>query len=208
MFQSLSNVNALFIENILISVLCGAVIFIVFYLTNRKVSVSNSFSYTLILLPPVACMLTMVINTNIALAIGMLGTLSIIRFRHSMKESKNIAFVFWAVTVGITCGLSYREYLYVWFAIVAVAALLVSFIFKNRYVGTLSIKTEGDIETIEDILYEYSIPYEIKYKNMDNISDILFELRYRKKNAKFISEVICEEMMEVDGVLSVRFIRM
>ena len=200
--------NALIIENLLISALCGIGIFFVFYVTYRKVSVSRSFTYTLIMLPPISCMIAIGISNDLVLAAGMLGALSIIRFRHSVKETKNLVFVFWAVTAGITCGLSIRRIVLIWCFIVALLALAIHFLFERRRFGTVAVRTSGGTEEIESIFDEFSIAYDVKHKSMNETSDILYECKYKKGNDKIIVKNVCERIMRLEGVYSVRFIEM
>jgi len=211
-------------QNLVLALLCGAGILAVFYITYRSVSVSRSFSFTLLILPPVACMVAQVITNDIVLAVGMVGALSIIRFRHSMKEAKNLVFIFWAVTAGIACGLSLRWIVTVSCAIIAVFVLVVHFFTERKSYGTLSVKAcgtaaaavgEGDargiekiLEEVENIFKDLSLKYEIKYKSINETSDILYELRHKKRIDNVVDEVVCEKIMLVDGVSAVKFIKM
>ena len=196
------------IENLILASICGIGILAVFNITYRKISVSRNFTYTLILLPPVSCMIALGISNNIVIAAGMLGSLSIIRFRNSLKETKDLVFIFWAVTAGITCGLSLRRITVIWCCIVAGLALAISYFSGRRCHGTLAVRTSGDSEGIERIFNEYAVKYDLKYKNMDESSDLLYECKYKKELDKEIAKTICERIMLIDGVISVKFIRM
>jgi hypothetical protein len=200
--------NPEFIDNVVLSILCGVGIFAVYYVTNKKISVSNSFVYTLILLPPVSSMIATIAVNDLILVAGMLGALSIIRFRHSMKESKNLVFVFWAVTAGIACGLSFRVITALWCIIIATAMLLIHFLYGLKRLASLTIKTNGNIEEIENIIKGLSVSYETKYKNVGETSEILYELKHKVKTGKSFEKNICEKIMSVDGVFSVKFLEM
>ena len=197
------------IANLILASMCGLGIFIVFYITHRKISVNRNFVYTLVLLPPVSAMVSIIVSNDIILAAGMLGALSIIRFRHSMKESKNLVFVFWAVTAGISSGLSFRMLTAIWFGLVAFLTLTIHFISVGRkHHGTIAVKINGDTGDIEGVFKEHSVRYDLKYKNINEASDVLYELKYRKKMKKLIDSTICREIMQIDGVTSVRFLEM
>ena len=196
------------LENVFLSSLCGIGIYLVFYVTYKKVSVSRSFAYTLVLLPHVSCMIAIIVNNDIVLAAGMLGSLSIIRFRHSMKESKNLVFVFWAVTAGIICGLSFRRIALLWCCIMAVLTLAIYFLANQKRFGTLAVRTSSGTEEIEKIFNEFSVAYAIKYKNVDETYDILYEFRHKKSIDNGSIQTICERIMLIEGVSSVRFIEM
>ena len=194
--------------NLALATLCGIGIFGVFYLTNKKLSVNRSFSYALILLPPISAMVAVIVSRNIVLAAGMLGALSIIRFRHSTKEAKNLVFIFWSCTAGIASGLSLRMITAIWFIVIAVLTLLIHFFSRRKRYGTISVKTSGSTESIESVFNEHSVIYDLKYKNTNETSDILYELRYKKGIEKIIDATICNKIMQAEGVSSVRFIEM
>ena len=206
----IQNFTATFIEqfdviyNLLFAIMCGVGIFTIFYITHRKISVSRSFAFTLILLPPVAAMVSVIVTNDIVLAVGMLGALSIIRFRHSMKESKNLVFVFWAVTSGIACGLSFRKLTVIWCAMIAVILLAIHFFSGFKRIGTLSVKTSGSAEDIEGVFDELSLKYSLKYRNTNETSDLLYEFRHKKG----IEKHICGKIIKLEGVSAVRFIEM
>jgi uncharacterized membrane protein YhiD involved in acid resistance len=65
---------------------------------------SREFNVGLILVGLVVALVTLPISSNIALALGMVGALSIVRFRTAIKDPRDIVFTFWAIAVGITCG--------------------------------------------------------------------------------------------------------
>jgi hypothetical protein len=210
----ITDLNIMIIENLLLALLCGVGILIVFFITYSKVSVNSSFAFTLLLLPPISGMIALVINNDIVLAIGMVGSLSIVRFRHSMKESKNLVFIFWAVTAGIACGLSLRFLAVLSCAMIAVFIRAVHFITRHRNYGMLTIKA-GPVEDIthftdeiENIFKELSLKYEIKYKSTGQTTDILYELKNKKGIGIKSDKTINTRIMEVDNVSSVKFIKM
>jgi hypothetical protein len=84
--------------------------------THRGVSYSQGYVHTLVLLGVVTAFLMLIIGSNIARAFTLVGTLSIIRFRHAVKETRDIGFVFVAMAVGMACGT--RFYLLAVFATV------------------------------------------------------------------------------------------
>ena len=67
---------------------------------------SRSFAFTLIGMTVLTCMVTLAISTNIVIALGMVGALSIVRYRTAVKEPLDIMYLFWAITMGITLGAS------------------------------------------------------------------------------------------------------
>ncbi len=84
-------------------------LFIVFVyrITYGGVSYSKSFAGCLIMLAMVTAVVILVISSNVVLSLGMVGALSIVRFRTAIKEPTDTAFAFWAIATGIICGAGY-----------------------------------------------------------------------------------------------------
>jgi uncharacterized membrane protein YhiD involved in acid resistance len=91
--------------------------------THRGISYSQSFAQTLVIMGVVVSLIMLVIGSNIARAFALVGALSIIRFRNAVKESRDVAFVFFVMAVGMACGT--RFYMLASFAAVAISAFIV-----------------------------------------------------------------------------------
>ena len=89
---------------LLMAVLLGCVIYAVYRITYRGTVYSKSFNLTLLLVTVITAMVMVIIGSNLALSLGMVGSLSIIRFRTAVKEPRDIAFLFWAIAAGLACG--------------------------------------------------------------------------------------------------------
>jgi len=191
---------------LLLAALCGILIVVIFYITYRNTSVNRSFIFTLLMLPPVACMVAMIITNGIVLAVGMVGALSIVRFRHSMKESKNLVFIFWAVTSGLACGLALTRIALFSSAVIAIFVLAIHFFTERRRSGTLAVHTTGGTDEVEIILNGFPVEYSIKYESLGETSNILFEIKHKGKTNKGIYKTICEKVFSLEGVTSVKYI--
>lgn len=84
--------------------LLSSLIVYVYKKTQPTGSYTYYFSYILMLLPPLISIITLVIENNIARGLGLVGTLSIIRFRNALKSPLDTIFIFWALAVGLACG--------------------------------------------------------------------------------------------------------
>lgn len=87
-----------------IAFITGLFILLIYRLTTRNVGRNRSFEVTLLMMTPISAMIVLTITSNLALSLGMVGALSIIRFRTAIKEPSDTAFMFWAVAAGITAG--------------------------------------------------------------------------------------------------------
>ena len=79
----------------------------VYRMTYAGVSFSRSFACCLIMIAMVTAVVIQVITSNVVLSLGMVGALSIVRFRTAVKEPADTAFLFWAIATGIICGAGY-----------------------------------------------------------------------------------------------------
>ena len=83
-----------------------ATLFILFIYqrTMKQVTLNRSFCISLLLIGVISAMMVLTITSNLALSLGMVGALSIVRFRTAIKDASDTAFLFWAVAAGITAG--------------------------------------------------------------------------------------------------------
>lgn len=87
-----------------IALLCGLVIYAVYRIFYRGSCYSENFNLLLLLTTLITTFIIMTISANIVLSLGMVGSLSIIRFRSAVKDPLDVGFLFWSVAIGITCG--------------------------------------------------------------------------------------------------------
>ncbi len=108
---------------LVVSFVLGMLIFYVYQKSFRGVIYNQAFSVSLALLTILTTMITLAISSNIALSLGMVGALSIVRYRTAIKDPADIIFLFWAVGTGITVG-AHLHYLALVGAVVVIALLL------------------------------------------------------------------------------------
>lgn len=105
---------------------------IVIYLVYRKfytgVVFSRSFAVTLVGMSVLTCMVTLAISTNIVISLGMVGALSIVRYRTAVKDPMDLLYLFWAITTGITTGAG----MYVLAIVSAVVMIIMIVLFYYR----------------------------------------------------------------------------
>ncbi len=95
-------------ENILIN-LCAAaaigfVIYLSYWLSHAGTVYSKKFNVSLVVLTVLTATVMVVIGNNVALSLGMVGALSIVRYRTAIKDSRDTAYIFWCIIAGICCG--------------------------------------------------------------------------------------------------------
>ena len=110
---------------LLISIIMGSVIYLIYRQFYTGVVFSRSFAITLVGMTILTCMVTLAISTNIVISLGMVGALSIVRYRTAIKDPMDLLYIFWAITTGITVGAG--MYLLALVAAVVMVALFVIF---------------------------------------------------------------------------------
>ena len=116
--------------NILMAAILGFLIFFSYALSHRGTIYSKKFNVSLVVLTVLTGTVMTVIGNNIALSLGMVGALSIVRFRTAVKDSRDTVYIFWTVIVGICCGVG--DYLVAAVgSAIAFAVLLVLGMIKN-----------------------------------------------------------------------------
>lgn len=115
---------------LLTAVLMGAVIYFVYSKFYVGVIYSRSFAITLVGMTVLTAMVTLAISTNIVISLGMVGALSIVRFRTAVKDPLDLLYLFWAITTGITAGAG--MYLLVIITAVVMIAMIVIFYHKQQ----------------------------------------------------------------------------
>ncbi len=90
--------------NLLVALVCGLVLSVVYRLTYKGPSYSVTFVNSLVLLSIIASIVIMVIGNNIARAFGLVGAMSIIRFRTAIRDTMDLVFIFLALALGMACG--------------------------------------------------------------------------------------------------------
>ena len=112
------------------AVLMGAVIYTVYRKFYIGVIYSRSFAITLVGMTVLTAMVTLAISTNIVISLGMVGALSIVRFRTAVKDPLDLLYLFWAITTGITAGAG--MYLLVLIAALVMIGMIVLFYNKQQ----------------------------------------------------------------------------
>lgn len=155
-------------------------LFIVFIyrVTYAGVSYNRSFTGCLMMLSMVTTMVILVISSNMVLSLGMVGALSIVRFRTAVKEPTDTAFLFWAIATGIICGAGYVTISILMTLLLGLLFVAVhAFAGKQRY-GTYMIVVRCDADSeVEAKLMNVS-GYKLKNKTMaGNYTELVAEIK-------------------------------
>lgn len=150
-------------------------------------SYDRSFGFTLILITVIVCSIMITIGSNIALSLGLIGSLSIIRFRTAIKSSTDMAFIFWCISVGLASGAQIYHAAVANVIIVGIIIFIVnrSKIFFNvntDYILVVELNQDIDVKKVSSLLTDNFLNWNIKssFSNKDR-TEITYSI-FSKKN--------------------------
>lgn len=108
------------------TVILATYIFVVYKKINKKSFYNQNFNLSLIALAVITAAIILTIQSNIVVSLGMVGALSIVRFRTAIKDPMDLVFLFWSISVGIICGAGFTLIAIVASIIVTIAVVLFS----------------------------------------------------------------------------------
>lgn len=178
----------------------GLFIFFVYKHTYQSVMYSSSFGTTLVALTMITTLVILAVTSNIVLSLGMVGALSIVRFRAAIKEPLDIAFLFWAIAVGIVLAAGLIPLAVLGSAMVGIVLL----VFVNRkshfnpYIVVLSCVDSESEKTATTFLDGQVKKCVVKSKTARKGEiEVNLEIRMKKEDTDFINA-----LSEMDGVNS------
>lgn len=178
------------------ALLAGALIYLIYSKFYVGVIYCRSFAIALVGMTVLTAMVTLAISTNIVISLGMVGALSIVRFRTAIKDPMDLLYLFWAITSGITAGAQ----MYVLVAVAAVIMILLIVLFhRHQLKGRIYIAVihyTGD-ETVEQVVRAFGkIKYFIKSQTVrKETTEMAVELFFKKYDPLFL-----ERLRAVEGV--------
>ena len=185
LFELINSAGNLSVQDIVLRIGMSAILAIAVYISYRLSHTgtiySRKFNITLLTLTVLTATVMTVIGNNVALSLGMVGALSIIRFRTSIKDSRDTVYIFWTIIIGICCGVGDFIVAAVGSAIVFLVLLIFGRI-KNEHRLLLIIRCERDKENaVRRALFEYfPVPPVLKAENTTNESvEFLYELNHK-----------------------------
>ncbi len=159
------------------------IIYYVYKVTCDNVIYSKKFNITMSLMSIVTAAIIMSMQANVVVSLGMVGALSIVRFRTAIKEPKDLLFLFWAIANGIIIGAGIYSIAFVLVIILTLALLLFEKLPGNKipYLLVVTLKNLDAEQHIIRLLEENKIKYRVKSKNVSsNNVDVIYELSNKK----------------------------
>ena len=176
----------------------GLFIFLIYKKTYAGVMYSSSFGVTLITMTMISTFVILAVTSNVVLSLGMVGALSIVRFRTAIKEPMDIAFLFWSIAAGIVLAAGMIPLAVIGSVIIGIIIL----IFANRkahtnpYIVVLQCENHDSETKATDFLKEHTSKMNVKSKSVQKGAiELNLEIRLKDAATDFMNE-----LADMDGV--------
>ena len=196
----LSNINSFSTLDVLLalglSFVLGLFIFLIYKKTYQGVMYSDSFGVSLIAMSMITSLVIIAVTSNVVLSLGMVGALSIVRFRTAIKEPMDIAFLFWAIAVGIVLGAGLLPLAIIGSVIIGIIIV----VFSTRKIGdvpyilVVNCENEETENTANELIKQEAKKSVLKSKAVNKLGvELTYEVRIKDDNTGFVNRVsACE----------------
>ena len=190
--------------NILVSGILGFLIFISYMISHRGTIYSKKFNVSLVVLTVLTSMVMTVIGNNVALSLGMVGALSIVRFRTAIKDSRDTVYIFWTIIAGICCGVGDFIVAGIGSAFVFILFLILGAIKNNNRMLVIIRGNRSKEAQIQAVMYKFfGAKAVLRVKNSTTESiEFIYEI-----TAKLLSQAerknnigICDEIYKIGNI--------
>lgn len=198
------------VKRTLIILMCGLItgmiIYLTYYITSEKIVYNRKFNWSLVTMLLITVIVMMMISSNIAVSLGMVGALSIVRFRTAVKDSRDTMFIFWAMAEGLCVSsqnyrLTFTSVLFI--AIVLIISSKIPGVW-NRYL--LIVTGEGepiDRAEFQAKLSPFVVSQKLRTANKDSAhEELILEIKTRGE----LNLDVIDELSSVSGVRSVNWV--
>lgn len=185
-----------------VAVLLGLVISYVYMRTHRKEGYVPGFVTTLVILPVVIAVIIFLVGNNVARAFSLAGAFSIIRFRTTFSDTKDITYIFITLAVGLACGTGYLTYAVLVTIIICVIMLVlngVHYAVPKIPFMQLKVALPEDMnyeEVFNDIFDEYTLSWnveKVKTREFGALFEVFYKIKFKpdKSRKEFIDALRC-----------------
>lgn len=192
---------------LLVTLILGLYIFLVYSISTRKNLYSKSFNMSLVILAVITAAVILTIQSSIVVSLGMVGALSIVRFRTAIKNPMDLVFLFWSISTGIICGAGLFKIAVALAAVVTLVLLFLEIVPSLSEAMILVVNSSKDVseEDILSVTKKFSKGVSIKSSVLSDASfDMIIEVRVKDgssllRSLKEVSGVNRVSLMKHDG---------
>lgn len=162
--------------------LLGAYLFFLYQLMTRKTFYDKSFNMSIPVLAVIVCAIVLTIQFNIVVSLGMVGALSIVRFRTAVKSPMDLIFLFWAIAIGIICGANLNLIAVIMSAVITLGLFIMELlpVAKAPVLLIVNASDKNAKQEIEGLVKTHTRYYHIKSQSIDaNRLNLIIEVRVK-----------------------------
>ncbi len=162
----------------------GSYIYVIYRLVTKKTFYSKSFNISLAVITVVTAAIILAVQSSIVISLGMVGALSIVRFRTAVKEPMDLCFLFWSIAAGICCGARVMEVAIILSALLTVLVVILDKlpIGQAPMILIMNLKDAKKEPAIIDEVKKYSRYYKVKSRNVSPLKcNLIIEVRVREE---------------------------
>lgn len=188
---------------LLVTGLLGIYIFMIYRMMTINTFYSKSFNVSLILMCVITAAIIITIQSSVVVSLGMVGALSIVRFRTAVKDPLDLIFMFWSISIGIICGAGMVGLAVALCVGVTVLVLLFYHLPEARESMILVVNATDNncAEAIYNIVKKYDKHYHVKSRNLtQDAVDFLLEIKVKN------SEALLEELSQLKSITNVSLV--
>lgn len=197
-FNGMDITTAKIAATLFVTALLALYIFAIYRLVTRKVFYSKNFNIALAALSLITAAIILAMQSNLVISLGMVGALSIVRFRTAIKDPMDLVFLFWSISIGIICGAGLYEVALVTSVAVTVFILVLDMIPVSRAPMMLVVNSSkmDDEQIVLDVVGKYAKSYKVKSRNLSKGRlDMVVEIRVKDESG------LVSEVAALDGMI-------
>ena len=202
-FTSMDITTGKIAATLIVTALLALYIFAIYRLVTRKVFYSKNFDISLAVMSLITSAIILAMQSNLVISLGMVGALSIVRFRTAIKDPMDLAFLFWSISIGIICGAGLYEIALVTSVGVTVFILVLDMLPVGKAPMMLVVNSSemNGEKAVLDVVGKYARYYKVKSRNLSKGRlDLVIELKVKEESA------LVSEVAALDGMLSASMI--
>lgn len=202
-FTSMDITTGKIAATLIVTALLALYIFAIYRLVTRKVFYSKNFNISLAVMSLITAAIILAMQSNLVISLGMVGALSIVRFRTAIKDPMDLAFLFWSISIGIICGAGLYEIALVTSVGVTVFILVLDMLPVGKAPMMLVVNSSemNGEKAVLDVVGKYARYYKVKSRNLSKGRlDMMVELRVKDESG------LVSEVAALDGMIGASLI--
>lgn len=196
------------VKSIILIMLAGLLVAFIIYGTYRfsykGVAYNERFNISIIAVTLISIVIMLMISSNIVISLGMVGALSIVRFRTAIKDSRDTIFLFWAITEGLCVGSQNFKLAIITTLFIAIIVLVFSIFSRerNKYLFVIS-GSKFNYQEIIEVIRKHNYKFKTRTNNNDKeIQEFIVEIKTKGE----INTNIADELLNIKNVENVNWV--